>query len=330
MQGSGWEQQWGGAAALAGCMGLGKGGQMFGRWGCHSGGGARGQGGAMQVCLQVGCPWAGQGGPRCSEGCPAMLPCPAAGRWGGVVPVPGGSCCRHVSLLGETMQGRDPHPGGFSRGGLGGARRNPSSPPARSALPEPLCPTPRCSPKPPRRARPPPCRVLETGPSPRAGGKRRGRAKGLGGRSSAGAEAAPVASPGASGTAGAGSGVGEAGGLRPLHPMPRSLSMRTVGRGVAGGCLPPVPSWPSRRSPQRRPGEGSGGGGGGWAGCPRCRLPPRAGPASRRDSVGMAVSGVGTDPMHPVPSSPLPSTARPQKPSQGHPAPCDPARGHQT
>lgn len=109
----------------------------------------------------------------------------------------------------------------------------------------------------------------------------------------------------------------------PVPPVPQSLSMQMVGRGVAGGCPPPVPSWPSRRSPRRRPGEDSGGGGGGWAGCLHCRHPPRAGPALHRGSVGMTVSGVDTDPMHPAP--PYSSTACPQKcPPWGHPAPCHP------
>lgn len=59
VQGSGWEQRWGGCSPGR-LLSLGKGGQMFGG-GCHSGGGAGGQGGAMQVWLQVGCPWAGRG-----------------------------------------------------------------------------------------------------------------------------------------------------------------------------------------------------------------------------------------------------------------------------
>lgn len=91
-----------------------------------------------------------------------------------------------------------------------------------------------------------------------------------------------------------------------------SLSMWMVGRGDGGELPPQIPSWPSRRSPRRRPGEGSGGGGGGWAACPRCRHPPCAGPVSRRGSVGMAVSGVGAEPMHPVPSTPCPAKPVPR------------------
>lgn len=140
-----------GAAALAGCMRSGKGGQMFGG-GCHSGGGARGQGGAMQVWLQVGCPWAGRGGRAAQRG--ALQCCPALQQEGRRVVVPGpgwgGSCSRNASPgAGGTVQGRDPHPGGVSRGGLGGAHGNPSLPPACSALPGRPCPAPRCSPEPP-------------------------------------------------------------------------------------------------------------------------------------------------------------------------------------
>lgn len=83
-----------------------------------------------------------------------------------------------------------------------------------------------------------------------------------------------------------------------------------VARG--GGLEPPVLSWPSRRSPRRRPGEGSGDGGGGWAGCPHCRCPPRAGPVSHRGSAGMSAS-VGILPV-PV-NSPLPAWLSSPRPS---------------
>lgn len=109
----------------------------------------------------------------------------------------------------------------------------------------------------------------------------------------------------------------------PPHPVPRFLSMRTLGRGWRG--CPPVPILPSRRSPRRLPGEGSGGGGGGSAGCPHCRRPPRADPVSHRGSVGMAVHRMGTDSMHPATSLVLPPiTAYPQELPGGHPAPCLP------
>lgn len=75
----------GGAAVLRDCMRLGKGGQMF--VACHSGGGgARGQGGAVQVWLQLGCPWAGHGGLAAQR--VALQRCPALQQKGGEV-VPG-------------------------------------------------------------------------------------------------------------------------------------------------------------------------------------------------------------------------------------------------
>lgn len=75
-------------------------------------------------------------------------------------------------------------------------------------------------------------------------------------------------------------GAGGCGSAGPKAAIP--LHEDGVARG--GGLGLPVPSWPSRRSPRRHPGEGSGDGGGGWAGCPHCRCPPRAGPVSHRGS----------------------------------------------
>lgn len=72
-----------GSAVLRDCMRLGKGGQMFGA--CHSGG-ARGQGGAMQMWLQLGCPRAGHGGHAAQR--VALQRCPALQQEGGEV-VPG-------------------------------------------------------------------------------------------------------------------------------------------------------------------------------------------------------------------------------------------------
>lgn len=137
----------GGAAALRDCMRLGKGGQMFRGmsqwwWWCQGSGWCHA--GVAAVGVSLGWPW----GPCCSEGCPAMLPCPAAGR-GGAGSWAEGSCSRHVSLLRKTMQGKDHHPGGVSKGGLGGAHRNLSLTPSCSAAPRPLWPAPAAPPKPP-------------------------------------------------------------------------------------------------------------------------------------------------------------------------------------
>lgn len=74
-----------GVAVLRDCMRLGKGGQMFGA--CHSGGGGgRGQGGAMQVWLQLGRPWASHGGHAAQR--VALQRCPALQQEGEEV-VPG-------------------------------------------------------------------------------------------------------------------------------------------------------------------------------------------------------------------------------------------------
>lgn len=119
------------AAALRDCMRLAKGGQMFRDlsqwwwWWCQGSGWCHA--GVAAVGVSLGWPQ----GPCCSEGCPATLPGPAAGREGGGSRAEG-SCSRHVSFLGKTMQGRDHHPGGVSRGGLGGAHRNLSLPPSCS------------------------------------------------------------------------------------------------------------------------------------------------------------------------------------------------------
>lgn len=320
VQGSGWKQQWGGCHSPGRLHEVREGGADV--WGgvsqwwwcqgsgwCHAGVAAGG--------VSLGWP----GGPCCSEGCPAMLPCPAAGRWEGGCPwagVGGKLFQERLSRGGGDRAGQRPSPRRGQQGRAWRGSREPQLTPrmlciARAALPRtPLLP------RAPRRARPPPRRVLETGLSPRAGGKWKGWAKGLGGplRCRCRCRGSSGGIPGAKRPGRSWQWGGGGRGLCPPCPVLRSLSMRVVGRGVAGGCPPPVPSWPSRRSPRRRPGEGSGGGGGGWAGCPRCRCPPRAGPAFHRGSVGMAVRGVGAGPMHPVP------------PSQHSPSPGDP-RGTQ-
>lgn len=188
-------------------MRLGKGGQMFG--GCHSGGGARGQGGAMQVWLQLGCPWAGHRGHATQRG--ALQCCPVLQQEGGeVVPgqreaVPGmslswGKPCRAETTTQEGSAGE-----GLE--GLTGTSAYPLHALQHQGLSGPHLLLPQT----PWHAHPPPCCVLQTGLSPRARSKQRGQAKGPGSCSDAGAEAGPVASLGANGVAGPGSGVGEAG-----------------------------------------------------------------------------------------------------------------------
>lgn len=98
-------------------------------WGCHSGG-------AMQVWLQVGCPWAGSGGRAAQR---HALQCRPALLWEGeeLCGPWAGAKLLQAHLLGGTMQGRVSHPGEASRGGLGGACRNHSLTPECSALPLP-------------------------------------------------------------------------------------------------------------------------------------------------------------------------------------------------
>lgn len=134
------------AAALRDCMRLGQGGQVFRAmsqwwWWCRGSGWCHA--GVAAVGVSLGWPR----GPCCSEGCPATLPCPAAGR-GGSGSWAEGSCSRHISLLGKTTRGRDHHPGEVSRGGPGGAHRNLSLPPSCSAAPGPLWATPAAPPNP--------------------------------------------------------------------------------------------------------------------------------------------------------------------------------------
>lgn len=119
VKGSGWEQGWRSCSSER----LHEVGPGWGRClgACHSGGsGARGSGWCHAGVAAVGVSLGWPRGPCCPEGCPATLPCPAAGREGGGSRAEG-SCFRHVSFLGKTMQGRDHHPGGVSRGGLRGA-----------------------------------------------------------------------------------------------------------------------------------------------------------------------------------------------------------------
>lgn len=152
VQGSGWKQQWGGRRSPGRLHEVREGGADV--WG----------GGVTVVVVpgvrvvpcRCGCRW---GVPGLAGGavllrgvpCNAALPCSRkVGGWlslgrGGGEAVPG----TPLPGRGGTVQGRDPHPGGVSRGGLGGAHGNPSLPPACSALPGRPCPAPRCSPEPP-------------------------------------------------------------------------------------------------------------------------------------------------------------------------------------
>lgn len=137
------------AAALRDCMRLAKGGQMFRDlsqwwwWWCQGSGWCHA--GVAAVGVSLGWPQ----GPCCSEGCPATLPGPAAGREGGGSRAEG-SCSKACLFPGENHAGQRPPP---RRGQQGRAWRGSQEPRLTpfmlSAAPEPLWPTPAAPPNPP-------------------------------------------------------------------------------------------------------------------------------------------------------------------------------------